>query len=86
MSDFDEQYYKDSFLPKAITLAKREHDCMNYSMQQSANRLKEDDLGGAAVHLENAARSLHELQRLKNERSMAEEARELLQRLKEDGD
>lgn len=81
--NFDEQYYKDTFLPKSIDLAKREHAAMRRCMQQSANHLDDDNLGGAAVHLENAARSLHELQRLKNEKDTYQEASELLQRLKE---
>lgn len=81
--NFDDRYYKDSFLPKSIDLAKLEHDCMIRCMNESARRLEMDDLGGAAVYLENAARSLHEMQRLKNEKETHEEASELLQRLKE---
>lgn len=75
-------YYIDNFMPKHITRSRKEFDCMSDSLNESTNCLDNDEFGKAATHLENAARSLHELQRMKNERQTFDEAKELLEKAK----
>ena len=43
----------------------RELDCIMYCLYQSLNNFKNKKYGHAAVYLENAARSLRELERMK---------------------
>ncbi len=46
---------------------KEEADCHNYCVKESDKRIKERDYIGAAVFMENAARSLKEMEKIKVE-------------------
>lgn len=76
------RYFVDNFMPKDVARSKKEFDCMKDSMDKHKEFMGNDDFGKAAINLENAARSLHELQRMKNERQTFDEVKELLEKAK----
>lgn len=47
---------------------KEEVDCHNYCMKEAEKRMKKNDFIGAAVFLENATRSLKEMDKLQKQK------------------
>lgn len=61
------------FLPADQEQAKRELDSWGYSLKNAMEYQIKGDFKGAIVHLENAKRSLSELDTLKNQKEMDEQ-------------
>lgn len=64
----------------------QELTCFNYSILQSEILTKQGNYKDAEIHLENAKRSLNELQRMKNTEVANKEINLLLEQIKGDQD
>lgn len=64
------------FLQADQDRAKKELDCFDYLMMNAIEHIAKGDFGKAAVFHENIARSLHELQALKNSKIMDDQIKE----------
>lgn len=58
-----------------------EFDCAFYSMSQAERATTRGEYKNAMIYLENANRSLNELQRIKNERESIDQAKKILERM-----
>lgn len=69
------------FLQENQTEAKEEIDCYGYSLKEAMNYQIQGDFKGAITHLENAIRSLSELEKMKNMKESYDQAQFLLNQL-----
>lgn len=66
------------FLEKHQDEANQELDCCAYLMKKSIDHFTVSEFGKAAAYHENIARSLHELQCLRNEKQTYDQAIEII--------
>ena len=71
------------FLKSDQDKAKRELDCYGYLQKQAIELLAAGEFGMAARYHENIARSLDELQHMKNSKQAVDEAKSLLREVEE---
>jgi len=69
------------FLPKDIVMAGKELDCYGYCLNKSVEHFLNADFGRAAAYHENIARSLMELQRMKEDKRVDDQARYILSQI-----
>lgn len=69
------------FLPKELQRAEKELDCYGYCLDNAIAYYLNGEFEKASIYHENAARSLRELQSMKNNRKAVDQARELLQQI-----
>ncbi|GAA0434628.1 hypothetical protein GCM10008934_25110 [Virgibacillus salarius] len=69
------------FLPKDQEQADKELDCYNYLLANAIELMLKGEFAKAAVYHSNIARSLDELDRLKRNKQIAEEAKDLLEQI-----
>lgn len=72
VSDYVSDYVKNNFLPSDQDAASRELDCYNYCMTMAIEYVAINRFDKASAFHENAARSLQELEKLKNAKSQAD--------------
>ena len=70
----------DLFLDKHQDEAKQELDCYEYLMKNAIGHMLHAEFSKAAAYHENIARSLHELQKLKNEKVAYDQAVEMIRK------
>lgn len=68
------------FIEKHQEQANQELDCYAYLMKKSIDHFILSEFGKAAAYHENIARSLRELQRLRNEKQTYDQAVEMIQK------
>lgn len=71
------------FLKNQLEKADKEQDCFGYNLQLMIESYLTGDFGKAAIYTENAKRSLNELDSMKREKKMYEQAKEMLESLKQ---
>ncbi|WP_029265761.1 hypothetical protein [Virgibacillus alimentarius] len=72
-----------TFLNKDLKRATDEANCYTYCLNGALVHISNEEYGKAALYLDNASRSLRELERMRKEKKADEQARELLERIRE---